>query len=216
MVLTRDPRRLTKAAPHVAGHVAITLETGDVKSFDDPRVECTHVLHMATETALAASATASFETAVKGTQRVLGFAARRGVRKLLLTSSGAVYGPQPPDCERLSEEDIGAPRPNDVSAVTLKASAPRSSSVPLLPRRPIWRPRSPAVSRSSVQCCRRTPTSPSATSSATPCIASISRLPATVRRAAPAFTRPTSPYGYGPSCSGVSRADRTMSAQRRT
>jgi dTDP-glucose 4,6-dehydratase len=79
-------------------------------------VECTHILHMATETALAASATASFETAVDGTRRVLSFAARRGVTKLLLTSSGAVYGPQPPDRERLSEDYPGAPRPDEVSA----------------------------------------------------------------------------------------------------
>jgi len=116
IVLTRDPRRFAEGAPQVAEHAAIALQTGDVRSFDDPPVACTHILHMATETALAASATASFETAVKGTERVLGFAARTGVRKLLLTSSGAVYGPQPPDCERLSEEYTGAPRPEDVSA----------------------------------------------------------------------------------------------------
>ena len=116
IVLTRDPRGFADAAPHVAEHVAITLKTGDVKTFDDPLLECTHVLHMATETALGVSGTASFQTAVEGTERVLGFAARRGVRKLLLTSSGAVYGTQPPDCERLSEEYIGAPRPEDVSA----------------------------------------------------------------------------------------------------
>ena len=116
IVLTRDPRGFADAAPHVAGHVAITLKAGDVKSFDYPPLECTHVLHMATETALGVSATASFQTAVEGTERVLGFAARRGVRKLLLISSGAVYGTQPPECERLSEEYIGAPRPEDVSA----------------------------------------------------------------------------------------------------
>ena len=116
IVLTRDPRRFAAAAPHVAKHSAIALQTGDVSSFDDPAAECTHILHMATETALAASATASFETAVDGTRRVLSFAARRGVTKLLLTSSGAVYGPQPSDCERLSEEYVGAPRADDVSA----------------------------------------------------------------------------------------------------
>jgi dTDP-glucose 4,6-dehydratase len=115
IVLTRDPRRFTDAAPHVVGHAAITLLAGDVMSFDFPLRDCTHVLHMATETALGASASASFRTAVGGTERVLAFAAERGVRKLLLTSSGAVYGTQPPECERLSEEYVGSPRPEDAS-----------------------------------------------------------------------------------------------------
>ena len=116
LVLTRDPRGFAEAAPHVAGHMAIKLQTGDVKSFDDPPLECTHVLHMATETALGASPAASFQTAVEGTGRVLGFAARRGVRKLLLTSSGAIYGPQPRHLERIPEEYVGAPPPEDASA----------------------------------------------------------------------------------------------------
>jgi len=116
VVMTRDPRGFSVAAPHVARHVGVTLQAGDVRSFDDPVLECTHVLHMATETALGESPAASFQTAIEGTERVLRFAARRGVRKLLLTSSGAVYGTQPPECERLSEEYTGAPRPEDVSA----------------------------------------------------------------------------------------------------
>lgn len=116
ILLTRDPRGFAGAAPHVAGHRAVTLQAGDVRTFDDPKDDCTHVLHMATETALGASATASFRTAVEGTERVLAFATGRGVRKLLLTSSGAVYGPQPPDLERISEDYVGAPRPEDASA----------------------------------------------------------------------------------------------------
>jgi nucleoside-diphosphate-sugar epimerase len=116
IVLTRDPRDFAVAAPHVARHVGVKLQDGDVRSFDYPLLECTHVLHMATETALRASPAASFRTAVEGTERVLDLAARQRVRKLLLTSSGAVYGTQPPDCERLPEEYTGAPRPEDVSA----------------------------------------------------------------------------------------------------
>jgi dTDP-glucose 4,6-dehydratase len=116
VVLTRDPPSFTDAAPHLAGHPSVTLQSGDVRSFAFPAFECTHVLHMATETALDRSATASFQTAVEGTSRVLDFAAARGARKLLLTSSGAVYGTQPPDCERVSEEHTGAPRPEDATA----------------------------------------------------------------------------------------------------
>jgi dTDP-glucose 4,6-dehydratase len=116
IVLTRKPDVFADAAPHVVEHAAVTLQNGDVSSFDFPSTECTHVLHMATETALGGSAGASFQTAVQGTSRVLDFAAARSVRTLLLTSSGAVYGPQPPDLERVSEEYAGAPRPHDTSA----------------------------------------------------------------------------------------------------
>lgn len=115
IVLTRNPRRAARSAPHVMGHPAITLWEGDVRSFAYPLQECTHVLHMATETVLDTSAAASFETAIKGTERVLGLAAVRATRRFLYTSSGAVYGIQPPDCERVEEEYAGAPRPEDVS-----------------------------------------------------------------------------------------------------
>jgi nucleoside-diphosphate-sugar epimerase len=115
-VLTRDPRRFADVAPHVAGHAAVTLHAGDVTSFEFPESDCTHVLHMATEAGPGMSPSASFQTAVAGTERVLALADLRGARKLLLTSSGAVYGTQPPDCERLTEDYIGAPRPEDVSA----------------------------------------------------------------------------------------------------
>jgi len=116
ILLTRDARRFFDAAPQIAGHAAVTLQNGDVRSFEFSPLDCTHVLHLAMETAVQGSATASFQTAVEGTTRVLSFAAARGVQKLLLTSSGAVYGTQPPDCERVSEEYTGAPRPEDPSA----------------------------------------------------------------------------------------------------
>ena len=115
-VLTRDPSQFAEAAPHVAGHAAISLQTGDVRSFDPPEQDCSHVLHLATETVLGESAAASFRTAVDGTQRVLDFAVHRGVRRLLLASSGAVYGPQPPEIERLPEGYTGAPHAEDPSA----------------------------------------------------------------------------------------------------
>jgi dTDP-glucose 4,6-dehydratase len=70
---------------------------------------------MATETALGTSPTASFETAVAGAKRVLDLCARQKVHSLLLTSSGAVYGTQPPELDLLSEDYVGAPSPEDVA-----------------------------------------------------------------------------------------------------
>jgi dTDP-glucose 4,6-dehydratase len=115
-VLTRDPVAFAEAAPDLAAHPAVRLLGGDVRSFDFPSIACTHVLHMATETALAGSRSPSFDTASRGTSRVLDFAAASGVQALLLTSSGAVYGAQPPECERLDEDYSGAPHAEDLSA----------------------------------------------------------------------------------------------------
>jgi len=116
VVLTRDARAFRDRAPHIAEHSGISLLEGDVRDVGFPGGGFTHVLHLATEAGPGFSPAGSFETAVRGTQRVLGFAIDRGVQSLLLASSGAVYGRQPPDCERLDEDFTGAPRPEDASA----------------------------------------------------------------------------------------------------
>lgn len=115
-VLTRNPDLYRQSTLHVAGDPAITLWTGNIRDFALPAGEFSHVLHLATETALAGYPTASFWTAVLGTSRVLELAARCTGSRLLLTSSGAVYGPQPPESELLDESYSGAPRPEDAAA----------------------------------------------------------------------------------------------------
>jgi dTDP-glucose 4,6-dehydratase len=95
---------------------AIEWHAGDVRNFEFPDGPFSHVLHLATESGPRLSPEASFLTAVHGTERVLDFAADRGVRRLLLTSSGAVYGRQPRTTERMTEEEGGSLFPEDVAA----------------------------------------------------------------------------------------------------
>ncbi len=116
VVLTRNPEAFRHKAPHLAAHLAIRLLHGDVRSFECPEGEFSHVIHAATEASARLNAEdplAMFDTIVQGTRRTLEFARGQGVRKLLLTSSGAVYGRQPPEMTHMAEDYLGAPDPAD-------------------------------------------------------------------------------------------------------
>ena len=113
-VLTRNPQAFLRKSPHLANHPALTLLQGDVRSFAFPRQDFSHILHAATEASarqLAEQPFEQFSTIVDGTRRVLEFASTCGARKLLSTSSGAVYGRQPDDIERIPETLSTAPDP---------------------------------------------------------------------------------------------------------
>lgn len=113
-VLTRDPEAFRRKAPHLAGHPAVRLVPGDVRDFAFPEDRCSLVIHAATEASASMirdQPQAMLETIVVGTRRVLDFAAARGARRLLLTSSGAVYGRQPPELTHVPEDYAGAPDP---------------------------------------------------------------------------------------------------------
>ena len=100
VVLSRSPEAFATRAPHLAGHSAVGLLKGDVRTFEFPEGDFRFVVHAAT----AASTKLNqenpllmFDTIVDGTRRTLEFARTHGTRKFLLTSSGAVYGKQPPE-----------------------------------------------------------------------------------------------------------------------
>ncbi|HEX3663582.1 MAG TPA: NAD-dependent epimerase/dehydratase family protein [Acidobacteriaceae bacterium] len=113
-VLTRNPAAFAAKCPHLAADPAITLHRGDVRSFSFPAGEFSHVIHAATDTSAQVAANAPleiFSTVIAGTQRVLQFAVACGARSFLLTSSGAVYGKQPPELTHIPETYTGAPDP---------------------------------------------------------------------------------------------------------
>ncbi len=111
-VLTRDPESFLRKVPHLRNESALTLLAGDVRGFAFPQGRFGFVLHAATEASAKQQAEQPHEmlsTILAGTERVLSFAAQASTRKLLLTSSGAVYGAQPSDLSHVSEEYNGAP-----------------------------------------------------------------------------------------------------------
>ncbi len=94
----------------------VSFVHGDVRSFEFPEFDVTHVIHLATPASAALNNSQPFEMqeiCVDGTRRVLEFAKARGAAKFLLASSGAVYGRQPPDLEKTPEEFMGGPDPLD-------------------------------------------------------------------------------------------------------
>jgi dTDP-glucose 4,6-dehydratase len=119
-VLSRDPAKFAAKCPHLASDPAITLLAGDVRDFPFPAGEFRYVIHAATEASLKQSQEAPLEmlsTILAGTRRTLEFAAQAGTAKFLLTSSGAVYGRQPPEMTHVPESYMGAPDALDAASV---------------------------------------------------------------------------------------------------
>ena len=111
LVLSRDPEAFLARTPHLAGRSGLALLRGDMGGFAFPPGEFAAVIHAATEPERGLDPLEIFERNVKGTGRLLEFAARAGAGRFLFTSSGAVYGRQPPELTLAPEDYAGAPRP---------------------------------------------------------------------------------------------------------
>ena len=129
-VLTRDIAAFGVKAPHLVRHAAIRLVAGDVCSFEFPEEVFTYVIHAATassSTLAKSDPLRMFDTIVSGTTRTLEFARRCSARRVLLTSSGAVYGPQPTTLSHLPEEYSGSP--DLTTASSTYAEAKRAAEI---------------------------------------------------------------------------------------
>jgi dTDP-glucose 4,6-dehydratase len=116
LVLTRNPDAFRMKAPQLAAHPAIELVRGDVRSFEFPPGKFDCVVHAATDSSVQLNAEQPvlvFDTIVGGTRRALDFAVHAGTKRFLLTSSGAVYGPQPAEMTHVAETYSGGPDPLD-------------------------------------------------------------------------------------------------------
>jgi len=95
--------------PPLTNDPAVKFIQGDAVSFDRPPGSFGFVIHAATE-----RGADSFRRDIQTTQRVLDFAANCGAKRLLFTSSGAVYGHQPQEITHLLETYSGAPLTTDI------------------------------------------------------------------------------------------------------
>ena len=104
VVLSRNWDAFRQKAPWLADDPAISCHAGDVRDFAFPSGHFSHVIHAATEASAKLneqSPLLMLDTIVAGTRRTLEFARHCGATRFLLTSSGAVYGRQPPElCAR--------------------------------------------------------------------------------------------------------------------
>jgi len=119
LVLTRNYDAFLKKAPHLATNPTIKFHIGDVRNFEFPSGEFTHVVHAAAETNVKLDNPAPlrmFEASTEGTRHTLAFAHVCGAHKFLFISSGAVYGKQPNDLKHILEDYCGAPEITDLNA----------------------------------------------------------------------------------------------------
>lgn len=113
-VLSRDPDRFRLKVPGLAAHPALRLAQGDVRDLSALDGPYDIVIHAATDVAApAAGPKEVFDAIVRGGEQALALARRSGAGRFLLTSSGAVYGRQPPGLTHVPEDYPGAPAPTD-------------------------------------------------------------------------------------------------------
>ncbi len=120
VALSRRPELFRARMPHLFANGAITLHAGDVRNFVAPEGSFRYVVHAATEASAKQAAEAPAEmltTILDGTRRTLDMAVAAGAERLLLTSSGAVYGKQPGEVVHLPESYAGAPDSTQVSSI---------------------------------------------------------------------------------------------------
>lgn len=116
VVLTRNARAFLEKMPHLAARKDLKWVEGDVRTFAFPQGAFSHVIHAGTTSSAPVAPLEMWDTIVNGTRRVLEFTAQSGAKKLLFTSSGAVYGRQPEGMKAIPEDYSGAPNPNDPNA----------------------------------------------------------------------------------------------------
>ena len=112
VALSRNPGAFLERFSRFGQIDFIEFISGDVRTFELKNVSVDYVIHAATDASAKLereNPDEMYSVVVHGTQRALEVARQCGASRFLLTSSGSVYGPQPPELERIPESYIGTP-----------------------------------------------------------------------------------------------------------
>ena len=129
-VLSRDPAAFARRMPGLATAPGIRWVKGSAIDFTPESVARTlgvaveslafdAVIHLATEAdngRTLADPAAAVDVITGSTRRALEFASAVGARRFLFTSSGSVYGRQPPELGKISEDFTGSSDPAHLNA----------------------------------------------------------------------------------------------------
>lgn len=111
IVLSRKPNAFLQQFPEFQGGKEIEWLTGDIRHISpDLAGDCAFAIHAATDVVASSSPSDTLDTCILGTRRILdAMMPGTAIRRVLLLSSGAVYGSTPPELDVIPETWLGAP-----------------------------------------------------------------------------------------------------------
>ena len=114
-ILTRSPQVFLDSYPEFSKLSWLKLFKGDVLEYSTlpENIKIDRIIHAATESTNIAVLTPfkTYNDITIGTNNILNFAVQNNARRFLLTSSGAVYGPQPDSLDKIPEDYLGRTDP---------------------------------------------------------------------------------------------------------
>lgn len=121
-VLSRNVQGFREKCSEVYEHQHFNFKNGDVRDFEFFNARFDYCIHAATDASVVLNndnPALMFDTIMRGAQRVAHFSELTGVNRLLYTSSGAAYGPQPSDIRSMPETYLINPNFNNKDAYAL-------------------------------------------------------------------------------------------------
>jgi len=118
-ILSRSPNIFEKGFPHLFNHDHFKFVQGDVRNFPDITGNFDLIIHAATDASVALNKSnpeLMRNTIMDGAIRICRFAKDVNCKRILYTSSGAAYGPQPGNMAQMPESFVDNPNFDNTDA----------------------------------------------------------------------------------------------------